>query len=155
MPLSQVQRGMHCTARSVIHGTDISTFDTEVLDVVAGNAADDARILIRVSGPAVDDTGIGPGFSGSPVYCPDGDGVARVIGAISEGIGEYGNKVALATPIEQMLAEPVSPPAAPPPPPPPPPPAPQPPPAPPVSRGRAPPAARSPPRSPPPPRLAT
>jgi len=83
MPLAQVQRGMHCTARSVIHGTDISTFDTEVLDVVAGDAADDARILIRVSGPAVDDTGIGPGFSGSPIYCPDGDGVQRVIGAIS------------------------------------------------------------------------
>src|SRR5438034_5111726 len=112
MPLSQVQRGMHCTALSVIHGTDISSFDADVLDVVAGNAADDARILIRVSGPAVDATGIGPGFSGSPIYCPDGDGVNRVIGAISEGLGEYGNKVALATPIEQMLAEPVTPPAA-------------------------------------------
>jgi hypothetical protein len=112
MPLAQVQRGMHCTARSVIHGTDISTFDAEVLDVVAGDQSDDARILIRVSGPAIDDTGIGPGFSGSPIYCPDGDGVQRVIGAISEGIGEYGNHVALATPIEQMLAEPVEPPAA-------------------------------------------
>src|SRR4051812_31157003 len=112
MPLSQVQRGMHCTARSVIHGTDISTFDAEVLDVVAGDASDDARILIRVSGPAIDDTGVGPGFSGSPVYCPDGDGVQRVIGAISEGIGEYGNKVALAAPIEQMLAEPISPPSS-------------------------------------------
>ena len=107
MPLSQVQRGMHCTALSVIRGTDISSFDAEVLDVIVGDAADDARILIRVCGPAVDATGIGPGFSGSPIYCPDGDGVARVIGAISEGIGEYGNKVALATPIEQMLGEPV------------------------------------------------
>src|SRR5256885_10124130 len=68
--------------------------------------------MSRVSGPAIDATGIGPGFSGSPIYCPDGDGVQRVIGAISEGIGEYGNKVGLATPIEQMLAEPVSPPAA-------------------------------------------
>ena len=112
MPLSQVQRGMHCTALSVIHGTDISSFDAEVLDVVAGDAADDARILVRVSGPAIDGTGIGPGFSGSPIYCQDGDGVSRVIGAISEGIGEYGNKVALATPIEQMLAEPFSPPSS-------------------------------------------
>jgi hypothetical protein len=103
---------LHCTARSVIHGTDISTFDTEILDVIAGDATQGARILIRVSGPAVDATGVGPGFSGSPIYCADGDGVERVIGAISEGIGEYGNKVALATPIEQMLAEPVSPPAA-------------------------------------------
>jgi hypothetical protein len=112
MPLSQVQRGMQCTARSVIHGTDIASFDTEVLDVISGDAADDARILVRVSGPAVDATGIGPGFSGSPIYCQDGDGISRVIGAISEGIGEYGNKVALATPIEQMLAEPVSPPSS-------------------------------------------
>src|SRR3954467_9612679 len=112
MPLSQVQRGMQCTALSVIHGTDISSFDTDVLDVITGDNADDARILIRVSGPAVDDTGIGPGFSGSPIYCQDGGGPRRVIGAISEGIGEYGNKVALATPIEQMLAEPFTPPAA-------------------------------------------
>jgi len=112
MPLSQVQRGMQCTSLSVIHGTDVSSFDTEVLDVVSGDAADDARILIRVSGPAVDATGIGPGFSGSPIYCPDGDGVSRVIGAISEGIGEYGNKVALATPIEQMLGEPFEPPSS-------------------------------------------
>jgi hypothetical protein len=112
MPLAQVHRGMHCTALSVIHGTDISSFNADVLDVVAGDATDDARILIQVSGPAIDDTGIGPGFSGSPIYCPDSDGVQRVIGAISEGIGEYGNKVGLATPIEQMLAEPVEPPAA-------------------------------------------
>jgi len=112
MPLSQVQRGMQCTALSVIHGTDISSFDADVLDVITGDAADDARILIRVSGPAVDETGIGPGFSGSPIYCPDSDGVSRVIGAISEGVGEYGNKVALATPIEQMLGEPFEPPAA-------------------------------------------
>jgi hypothetical protein len=112
MPLSQVQRGMHCTALSVIHGTDVSSFNADVLDVVAGDTADDARILIQVSGPAIDATGIGPGFSGSPIYCPDSEGVQRVIGAISEGIGEYGNKVALATPIEQMLDEPVEPPAA-------------------------------------------
>ena len=56
MPLSQVQRGMHCSALSVIHGTDVSSFDTEVLDVIAGDAADDARILVRVSGPAIDAT---------------------------------------------------------------------------------------------------
>lgn len=112
MPLSQVQRGMHCTGLSVIHGTDISSFDVEVVEVVTGSASEDARILIRVSGPAIDDTGIGPGFSGSPIYCTDADGVSRNIGAISEGIGEYGNKVALATPIEQILAEPVTPPAA-------------------------------------------
>ena len=65
------------------------------------------RILFRVSGPAVDATGIGPGFSGSPIYCPDGAGVSRVIGAISESINEYGGKVALATPIEAIIGTPV------------------------------------------------
>jgi hypothetical protein len=60
-----------------------------------------------VSGPAVDSTGLGPGFSGSPIYCPDGAGVARNIGAISESINEYGGKVAFATPIEEILGTPV------------------------------------------------
>jgi hypothetical protein len=113
MPLSQVQAGMRCTGYTVVRGTDITAFDVEILDIVAGDPGDRApRLLIRVSGPAVDATGIGPGFSGSPVYCRDPDGVARNAGAISEGIGEYGNKVALATPIEEVLGEPVEPPAA-------------------------------------------
>jgi hypothetical protein len=112
MPLSQVQRGMHCTGYTVIRGTDVTSFDVDVLDVIADSAGSD-RILVRISGPAVDETGAGPGFSGSPVYCPDpGDGTPKVIGAISEGIGDYGNKTLLLTPIEQILDEPVSPPPA-------------------------------------------
>ncbi len=92
---------MSCTGLSVIKGTTISSFDVEILDVIAPEAGlSGPRILIRVSGPAVDETGIGPGFSGSPVIC---DG--RNAGAISEGLGEYGNHVALATPIEGMLKD--------------------------------------------------
>src|SRR3954454_356946 len=105
MPLSQVHRGMHCTGYSVIKGTDISSFDIDVIDVTEDG------ILIEASGPAVDQTGIGEAFSGSPIYCKDSQGVARNIGAIAAGIGDYGNHKALATPIEQMLAEPVVPPS--------------------------------------------
>ena len=103
---------MRCTGLSVIKGTEISSFDVEILDVIAAETGlSGPRILIRVSGPAVDDTGIGPGFSGSPVYC---DG--RNAGAISEGLGEYGNEVALATPIEAMIRDrPPSPPSSAPP----------------------------------------
>ncbi|HYM58031.1 MAG TPA: hypothetical protein VES79_08710 [Solirubrobacteraceae bacterium] len=101
MPLSEVRPGMSCTGLSVIKGTEISSFDVEILDVIAAETGlSGPRILIRVSGPAVDATGIGPGFSGSPVIC---DG--RNAGAISEGLGEYGNHVALATPIEEMLRD--------------------------------------------------
>jgi hypothetical protein len=99
MPLSEVRSGMRCTGLSVIRGTDISSYDVEVIDVIADDPAiGGPRILIRVSGPAIDATGVGPGFSGSPILC---DG--RNAGAISEGLGEYGNKVVLATPIEEIL----------------------------------------------------
>ena len=76
MPLSQVQAGMRCTGYSVIQGTAISAFDVQVLDVAAGEASGVGDILVEVSGPAVDATGIGPGFSGSPIYCPDAAGVS-------------------------------------------------------------------------------
>jgi hypothetical protein len=100
MPLSEVRSGMHCTGLSVVRGTEIASFDVGVIDTIAPEAGlTGARILIRVSGPAVDATGVGPGFSGSPIYC---DG--RNVGAISESIGEYGNHVVLATPIEDILS---------------------------------------------------
>jgi hypothetical protein len=82
-----------------------------VIDVVQ-DPQNGPRILVHASGPAVDATGIAQGFSGSPVYCPDAMGTMRNAGAISEGVGEYGNHVALVTPIELMLGEPVTPPSS-------------------------------------------
>ena len=108
MPLWQVNAGMQCTGYSVIQGTEISSFNVRVIDVAAGEATSGGgRILFEVSGPAVDATGLGPGFSGSPIYCPDAAGTQRVIGAIAESINEYGGKVALATPIEAIIGTPV------------------------------------------------
>jgi hypothetical protein len=99
MPLTEVRAGMSCTGLTVVRGTEISSFDVEVIDVIADDPATGGpRILIRVSGPAVDATGVGPGFSGSPILCR-----GRNAGAVSEGIGAYGNHVVLATPIEEIL----------------------------------------------------
>jgi len=112
MPLSEVKAGMQCTGYSVVKGTAVESFAVEVLDVVVGDPSTDGpRLLVRTSGPAVDDTGIGPGFSGSPVYCPGADGTPRNAGAISESIGEFGGRTVLATPIEAILGNPVEPPA--------------------------------------------
>jgi hypothetical protein len=107
--LGQVQAGMQCTGYSVFRGTAVQPFDVEVLDVVGQNLSGGTatRLLVRVSGPAIDPTGVGPGFSGSPIYCPGPDGVPANIGAISETIGDYGGKTVFATPIEQILAVPV------------------------------------------------
>ena len=66
----------------------------------------------RPAETAVAASGIAQGFSGSPVYCPDRTGAIGNAGAISEGIGEYGNKGVLAPPIEAILG---APPAVPPP----------------------------------------
>jgi hypothetical protein len=111
VPLQEIQRGMTCTARTVVQGTTISDFDVEVLDVVADAAGSGPRILVRVSGPAVERTGIAQGFSGSPVYCPGANGTIGNAGAISATIGQYGADVGLVTPIEQMLGLQVDPPA--------------------------------------------
>jgi hypothetical protein len=104
LPLSEVRSGMQCKGYSVVRGTEISEFDVEILDVIDGDASGQGpRLLVRVSGDAVDETGVGPGFSGSPVYCTGDDGVSRNAGAISESLGEYGGEVVLATPIEAIL----------------------------------------------------
>lgn len=111
MPLSDVQPGMDCTADTVISGTTITTFDVHVINVVQQPGVG-PRILVSVSGPAVDTTGIAQGFSGSPVYCAGPDGTAENIGAVSEGVGDYGNHLGLVTPIQQMLGEAVTPPSS-------------------------------------------
>src|SRR5215210_5828730 len=104
MPLSDVRSGMRCTGYSVVRGTEISSFEVEILEVIDGDASGEGpRLLVRLSGPAVDGTGVGPGFSGSPIYCRDDQGTARNAGAISESLGEYGGDVVLATPIEAIL----------------------------------------------------
>ncbi len=114
MGLDGVRAGMACVGQSVVRGTQISSFDVEILDVVAGDpGAQQPFILLRASGPALAGTGLGQGFSGSPVWCPGSDGVLRIVGAVSEAIGQYGNDVVLATPIGRVLGEPVEPPASP------------------------------------------
>lgn len=111
MPLSQVQAGMQCMGKTVVSGTTISSFDVTVMGVVQ-EPPEGAMILVSVSGPAVELSGVAFGFSGSPIYCPGANGTPSVIGAISQGIGQYGNGVVLATPIQEMLDQPVLPPSS-------------------------------------------
>jgi len=105
MPLGEVERDMKCTGYSVFRETAIASFDVQVIDIVGGGQ-DGARILVRLSGEAVDGTGVGPGFSGSPFYCPGSDGRMKNAGAISETIGEFGGKTVLATPTESIVSNP-------------------------------------------------
>ena len=100
---------MRCTGLSVVRGTAISSFNVDVIDVVAGDASSDAPEDPRAR--------VGPGgrrhrhrlrLLGLPDPVPRRLGRAADRGAISETVNEYGNKTVLATPIEQMLGEPVT-----------------------------------------------
>ena len=110
-PLSDVHRGAHCTASTVVQGTTISSFDVDVLDVVADTDGTGPKILVHVSGPAVAGTGVAEGMSGSPVYCPDAQGRIGNAGAISATVGQFGEDVALVTPIQELLGLPLKPPS--------------------------------------------
>lgn len=101
MPLSEVTPGMQGTAKTVVKGADIVTFDVEIVDVVPQfdlYGALNSLIIIKVSGPVIDETGgLVYGMSGSPVYV---DG--KVVGAIAWRLGED-RTVGGVTPIESML----------------------------------------------------
>ncbi|MDO8209429.1 hypothetical protein [Conexibacter sp. CPCC 206217] len=111
VPLSDIHRGMTCTARTVVQGTEITSFGVEVLDVVNDIDGSGPRILVRVTGDAVAGSGIASGFSGSPVYCAGRDGAIGNAGAVSATVGQYGNDVGLVTPIQRMLGLAVKPPS--------------------------------------------
>lgn len=105
LPLSGVTAGMVGEARTVVRGTQITTFPVRVLDVQqTADGPGGTLILARAEGPLMQQTGgVAQGMSGSPVYVTGADGVPRVIGAIAFGTGDQDNVIVGVTPIEQML----------------------------------------------------
>ena len=92
-------------ARTVVRGTDIVTFPVTVIDVQrSADGPGGSLILVRASGPLIDETGgVAEGMSGSPVYVTGADGAERVMGAVAYGSGDQANVVVGVTPIEQMI----------------------------------------------------
>lgn len=106
MPIAKVQPGMVGYAKTVTTGTVVTTFTVEVLSVLEGEGLTSGNlILFRASGPVIAQTGgVVPGMSGSPIYLTDpDDGHEKVAGAISYGYDWAEPKLALATPIDEML----------------------------------------------------
>ena len=96
----EMYRGMRGTARTVVSGTRIETFNVEVVDVMkqAGPAGGDL-VLVRLSGDVIRRTGgIAQGMSGSPVFF---DG--RLAGALAFGWSLTEADLCMMTPISEML----------------------------------------------------
>jgi hypothetical protein len=96
--VDELRPGMHGYAKTVIKGTDIETFDVEILGVTGSDVAGH-NILIKASGPLIERSGgIAQGMSGSPVYI---DG--RLAGAVAYGKAFSDPNYCFLTPIEEML----------------------------------------------------
>jgi len=99
MSFDEVQPGMTGTGRTVFAGTEISTFEVEILGKLPNIGPDQDLILARCSGGPLGETGVLSGMSGSPVVI---DG--RLIGAVAYSWGFSTEAIAGITPIEEMLA---------------------------------------------------
>ena len=99
MPFEDVRAGMRGTARTVFQGTQVETFDVEILGKIPNIGPQQNLILARCSGGPLDRTGILAGMSGSPVTI---DG--RLVGAIAYSWGFSTEAIAGITPIDEMLA---------------------------------------------------
>ena len=99
MSFDEVQPGMTGTGRTVFAGTEISTFEVEILGKLPNIGPDQDLILARCSGGPLAETGVLSGMSGSPVVI---DG--RLIGAVAYSWGFSTEAIAGITPIEEMLA---------------------------------------------------
>lgn len=102
MPLAEVRPGLACRGLTVVRGTEISDFRADVVDVVSESFGGPA-IIVRVAGGAAEPSGVVEGFSGSPILCPGSDGRERIAGALAATTGDKDNRLAVATPIEELL----------------------------------------------------
>uniref|UniRef100_UPI00404B6395 SpoIVB peptidase S55 domain-containing protein n=1 Tax=Candidatus Saccharicenans sp. TaxID=2819258 RepID=UPI00404B6395 len=99
MPLSQVKAGMKGTGRSVFSGSQIESFEVEILGVMENVQPGRSWILARLKGQGLENTGVIAGMSGSPVYI---DG--QLVGAVAFSYAFAKEAIAGITPIEEMLA---------------------------------------------------
>ncbi|MFP4589167.1 MAG: SpoIVB peptidase S55 domain-containing protein [Candidatus Acetothermia bacterium] len=102
IPLEEIEAGMEGTGKTVVKGSEISEFEVKVIGVIDEPGELNDFIVVRVSGPAIEESGgIAQGMSGSPVYLDD-----RLAGALSRAATwnrDPSNPLGLITPIEAML----------------------------------------------------
>jgi len=99
MPVSEIKPGMKGIGKTVFHGTQIETFQVDIIDIVKGEGGVSHFILANLSGDKIKESGgISEGMSGSPVYIDD-----RLIGAVSYAWEMSEHNFCLVTPIQEML----------------------------------------------------
>ncbi len=107
MAPDELSRGMKGFGRTVMAGTEIETFQFEVISVLK-NAFEPRQdvILVRCSGLDLENSGVAAGMSGSPCYIRDDSGRTRMIGAVAFGWSLSKAPICGVQPITQMLGIP-------------------------------------------------
>ena len=98
LPPADLHAGQRAVVRTVFVGTQIDSFDAEIVGVLSGGKAEGTMILARATTPSVVASGIAQGMSGSPVYVG-----GKLIGALSSGWAFSKEPLFGVTPIGEML----------------------------------------------------
>src|SRR5262249_16596646 len=99
-PVSQLKPGMKAVGRTIFEGGKAEEFGVEILGVLEGIPNPKrSLIIIRLSGPLAERTGVFAGMSGSPVFI---DG--KLLGAIAYAFPFTKEPIGAVTPIEDTLS---------------------------------------------------
>jgi len=99
-PIDQLTDGMQATGWTVLHGTQPESFGVKILGVLPDAIAPgDDLILVKAHGANIDAIGgMGPGFSGSPVYINN-----ELVGSVSYGLGDGDAHYGALTPGQELV----------------------------------------------------
>lgn len=98
LPLNMVKPGQKGVGKTVFYGTQVETFDVEILGVLQNVGPQQNLILARLSGKPLEETGVFAGMSGSPVYV---DG--KLVGAVAYAFSFAKQPIAGITPIQEIV----------------------------------------------------
>ncbi|MHC5034440.1 MAG: SpoIVB peptidase S55 domain-containing protein, partial [Planctomycetota bacterium] len=98
MPVSEVKAGMTGHGLTALKGPRPQRFQVEVLGVLTGFFAKGDLVLVRMSGPVIDEAGVIAGMSGSPVFIE-----GKLLGAVAYGFSFCSVPLAGVTPAADIL----------------------------------------------------
>lgn len=97
-PIELVKPGQKGQGKTIFNGSEIGTFDVEVLGVLENFGPQQSAVLARLSGGDIERTGVFEGMSGSPVYLE-----GRLLGAVAFSFPFSREAIAGITPIRSMV----------------------------------------------------
>ena len=95
--VDDIQPGMKGIGKTVLKGTELSTFEVEIIGVMKNVAPGRDMVLARLSGANLEYTGVIAGMSGSPIYIE-----GKLLGAVAFAWSYGKEPIAGITPFVQM-----------------------------------------------------